>query len=327
MSPTTPIPEDRTRKDSRLHAFSRLRLPCARVVLFLSLAAASTLAQSHTGQITGKIVDARTREPLPGANVVVQEAEGRGAATDTDGTFTITGLSVGTYSLAISVIGYESQVVTNVVVSTGRPSPVYAALDETILQTEEITVRAKYYARGNRLSPVSTGIMNRSEILRSPGGVQDVQRVVQNLPGVASSTDNINELIVRGGAAFENLTVMDHMEIPSINHYSNQYNSAGPINMVNADMIRDVQFSAGGYPALYGDKSSSIMNIHVREGNRNLGFASNTGFNMAGIGTVVEGRLGDGRGSYIVSLRQSLLQLVDKIVGISAISLTAIPKY
>jgi len=131
---------------------------------------------------------------------------------------------------------------------------------------------------------------------------------------------------VRGGAPFENLTVMEHMEIPSINHYSNQFNSAGPINMVNADMIRDVQFSAGGFPAQYGDRVSSVMDISVREGNRDVAIASNTGFNMAGIGTLVEGRLG-GSGSFIVSARQSLLQLVDKIVGISSVSLTAIPKY
>ena len=59
---------------------------------------------------------------------------------------------------------------------------------------------------------------------------------------MASSTDNINELIVRGGAPFENLTVMDRMEGPSINHYSNQFNSAGPINMVNADVETIYQF-------------------------------------------------------------------------------------
>lgn len=117
------------------------------------------------------------------------------------------------------------------------------------------------------------------------------------------------------------------MEIPSINHYSNQYNSAGPINMVNADMIRDVQFSAGGFPAQYGDKASSVMNISVREGNRNVGLASNTGFNFAGIGTLVEGGFAGGQGSFVVSARQSLLQLVDKIVGLSSISLTAVPRY
>jgi hypothetical protein len=157
--------------------------------------------------------------------------------------------------------------------------------------------------------------------------VQDVQRIAQNLPGVASSTDNINELIVRGGAPFENLTILDNMEIPSINHYSNQFNSAGPINMVNADMVEDVQFSSGGFPAQYGDKTSSVMSLTVREGDRTKPFASKTALNMAGIGTLIEGGFASGKGSYIVSVRNSLLEFLDRIVGISAISLTAIPKY
>lgn len=300
-------------------------------ILFLCISAlvvsAPVFSQTFQGQITGRIIDAKTKEPIPGVNILVVEKEGAGAATSVEGTFRIDNLKVGTYSLRVSAVGYETQVLTNVVVSTGRQSPVFVALDETILTTGEVTVKASYQSRGDLIAPLSTNALNRSEILRSPGGVQDVQRVVQSLPGVASSTDNINELIVRGGAPFENLTVMEHMEIPSINHYSNQYNSAGPINMVNADMIRDVQFSAGGFPAMYGDKTSSVMNISIREGNRDVGFASNTGFNMAGIGTLCEGGFAGGRGSYIVSARQSLLQLVDKIVGISSISLTAIPKY
>ncbi len=149
----------------------------------------------------------------------------------------------------------------------------------------------------------------------------DVQRVVQNLPGIASSNDNVNELIVRGGAPYENLTVMEGMEIPSINHYPNEFNSAGPINMINIDFVEDVQFSAGGFPVQYSDKMSSVMDITIREGDRNKGFASNTGFNMAGFGTLMEGSLADGRGSWIFSARQSFLEVIDKLVGMSALSL------
>ena len=72
---------------------------------------------------------------------------------------------------------------------------------------------------------------------------------------------------------------------------------------------------------------SSVMDITIREGDRNKGFASNTGFNMAGFGTLMEGSLADGRGSWIFSARQSFLEVIDKLVGMSALSLTAIPKY
>jgi hypothetical protein len=162
---------------------------------------------------------------------MVLERAGVGAATNPEGKFSISGLPVGTYSLKISAVGYASQVITNVVVTTGRTLPVQIKLDESAIEVEEVTAEGTYFSRAQQLSPVSANV-NRSEVLRAPGGVQDVQRVLQNFPSVASSTDNINELIVRGGAAYENLTILDHMEDSSINHYANQFSSAGPINMV-----------------------------------------------------------------------------------------------
>ncbi|HCA82129.1 MAG TPA: hypothetical protein DEP53_20560 [Bacteroidetes bacterium] len=297
------------------------------LVLVLLVLAVPALGQAFKGDIAGKVLDSKTLEPIPSVNVVVRQKPGIGGATDVNGNFRIRGLEVGTYSLEISAVGYSLQVVTNVVVSTGRAVSLTVKLDETAIEMQGVMVQANYFSRGQQMSPISSNSFDRSEVLRSPGGVQDVQRVAQNLPGVASSTDNINELIVRGGAPFENLTILDNMEIPSINHYSNQFNSAGPINMVNADMVEDVQFSSGGFPAQYGDKTSSVMSVTVREGDRTKPIASKTAFNMAGIGTLIEGGFAAGRGSYIVSARNSLLEFLDRIVGVSALSLTAIPKY
>jgi hypothetical protein len=297
------------------------------LVFLLFVVTLPVSGQGFKGDIVGKVLDSKTLEPIPSVNVVVQQKPGVGGATDVNGSFRIRGLDVGTYSLQVSAIGYRMQVVTNVVIATGRATSLAVKLDETAIEMQGVTVQANYFSRGQLMAPISSNAFDRAEILRSPGGVQDVQRIAQNLPGVASSTDNINELIVRGGAPFENLTILDNMEIPSINHYSNQFNSAGPINMVNADMVEDVQFSSGGFPAQYGDKTSSVMSLTVREGDRTKPFASKTALNMAGIGTLIEGGFASGKGSYIVSVRNSLLEFLDRIVGISAISLTAIPKY
>jgi hypothetical protein len=284
-------------------------------------------SQTFKGDIAGTVIDRKTQEPLPAVNVVVVEQPALGGATDSAGTFTIKGIPVGTYSLRATIIGYESVILTNIVVTTGRSTKVVFKLEEEAVEVGGMTVQANYFSRNGEISPLSVNDYDRAEVKRQPGSVQDVQRVVQNLPGVASSNDNVNELIVRGGAPYENLTVMEHMEIPSINHYPNEFNSAGPINMVNIDLVEDVQFSAGGFPVQYGDKMSSMMDITIREGDREKDFASNTGFNMAGIGTLMEGRLANGRGSWIFSARQSLLEFVDKLVGMSALSLTAVPKY
>ncbi len=286
------------------------------------------LAQELKGQITGQVVDGKSQESLVGVTILVVEKEAVGAATDLDGQFVIDDLEIGTYSLRVSAIGYETRIVTNVVVSTGRQATVYIPLEQKTFEMDEVVVESSnYFEETKEFAPLSARQFDRTEVLRSPGAVQDVQRVVQGLPGVASSTDNINELIVRGGAPFENLTIIDYMEVPSINHYSSQENSAGAINMINADMLRDAKFSSGGFPAQYGDKSSSVLNLSIREGNFHERFASKTGFTMAGLGTVVEGSFANGNASYIASARQSLLQVVDNLVGLSTISLTAVPKY
>lgn len=284
-------------------------------------------AQTYKGEIFGYVIDAKTKEPLPSVNIILIEQPTYGAVSDSAGNFIIKAVPVGTYSLKSTMIGYESSVVTNVVVSTGRSTKVLVKLNEQAVEVSGVTVKADYFGRNAQLAPLSVNSYDRAEVKRQPGSVQDVQRVVQNLPGVGSSNDNMNELIVRGGAPYENLTVMENMEVPSINHYANQFNSAGPINMVNIDLVEDVQFSSGGYPVQYGDKMSSVMDITIREGDRNKGFASNTGFNMAGLGTLIEGSIANGRGSWIFSARQSLLEIIDKIMGMLTISLTAIPKY
>jgi len=296
-------------------------------IALLCFITSQLFAQSYKGEIVGTVIDGKTCEPLQMVNIQVVELPQYGASTDAEGNFTITGVPVGTYSLKASMVGYEQLILVNQVVSTGRSTKVVYKLSEESVSVSAVTVQATYFTRSNDIAPLSVNNYDRAEVKRQPGSVQDVQRVVQNLPGVASSNDNINELIVRGGAPFENLTVMEHMEIPSINHYPNEYNSAGPINMVNIDLVEDVQFSAGGFPVQYGDKMSSVMDITIREGDRNKVFASNTGFNMAGIGTLMEGKFSDGKGSWIFSARQSLLEVIDKIMGMSTISLTAIPKY
>lgn len=150
----------------------------------------------------------------------------------------------------------------------------------------------------------------------------DYQRILQAMPGVSFSTDQSNELLVRGGAPDENLTVFDHMEVQSTNHYPNEYNSGGPINMVNVDLIQDVDFSTGGFISKYGDKSSSVIDITTREGSRDKLLTGNANLTMAGYGTVLEGRINGGRGSWIVSARNSSLDLIAGAVG-----LTAAPEY
>ncbi|MBP9211869.1 MAG: TonB-dependent receptor, partial [Bacteroidetes bacterium] len=283
--------------------------------------------KERTGTIQGQLVDGTTNQPLLGANIIIVERPNSGAAVDGSGSFSILNVPVGEYSLRATLIGYQQTVLTNVVVSTGRSTKVKMRMNEEAVEVGGVEVKADYFASEGSISPVSTIGLNGAEVKRSPGSAMDMQRIVQNLPSVANSNDQSNELIVRGGSPDENLTVMDHIEIPTTNHYPNQFNSGGPINMVNVDLIEDIRFSTGGFPANYGDKLSSVMDISLREGDKDRTFAGSGLAHFAGAGGVFEGGFAGGKGTWIFSGRQSFLETLDQIVGITALGITAIPKY
>ena len=220
------------------------------------------------GILTGQIIDGVTQQPIVGANVIIIEKSTFGSATDDHGNFTIQNIPVGQYSIRASVLGYKQTVLTNIVVSTGRSTKVKIRMNEEAVNVGEVIVKADYFSSEGSISPISAIGLNGAEVKRSPGSAQDMLRIVQNLPGVANGNDQTNELIVRGGAPDENLTVMDYIEIPSTNHFPNQFNSGGPINMINVDIIEDLRFSTGAFTANYGDKLSSLMDLSLREGDK-----------------------------------------------------------
>ena len=276
---------------------------------------------SQTGTIVGSVLDSKTEEPLIGANVIVNELPNVGAATDEFGRFKIVS-KVGSYSLKISLIGYQTVVKTDVIVTTGSETKLVIKMLESSVELNQVTVSADYFDKAGIENDLSTVALGAEEIRRSPGSDQDFQRILQAMAGVSFSTDESNELLVRGGAPDENLTVLDHMEIHSTNHYPNQYNSGGPINMINVDLIQDIQFSTGGFISKYGDKLSSVMNITTRDGTREKLLTGNANLSMAGYGTVLEGKINDGKGAWLLSVRNSYIDLISGAVGI-----TAVPKY
>ncbi len=166
---------------------------------------------------------------MVGVNIVVVEEPSIGAATDASGNFRIGNIAVGKYSLRASIIGYTPAVVTNVIVSTGRTTLIRIQLAEAPVQLEGVEVRADYFSKAGVIGAVSTHGLNSREIRLSPGAAEDMHRVMQILPGIGNSNDQNNELIVRGGAPDENLTILDHIEIPSPNHYPNQFNPSTTI--------------------------------------------------------------------------------------------------
>jgi hypothetical protein len=283
-------------------------------VLFILLV---SITSAQKGLVVGRITDASNKDVLLGANILVKELDGVGTATDINGRFSLK-LPSGVYSIAVSLIGYKSVVKTDIIVRSNSEYFVEVSLSPTSVELNEVTVFADYFDKTINENNLSTLSLAVEEVRRSPGSMGDFQRILQAMPGVSFSSDQTNELLVRGGSPNENLTILDGMELHSTNHYPNQLNSGGPINMINTDLIQDIKFSSGGFIAKYGDKLSAFTNIETREGTRSKYFSGQVDMNMAGIGTVLEGRIGDGKGSWLISARKSYIDLIASSFGLTS---------
>ena len=272
------------------------------------------------GMLKGVVLNRTTREPIPSANIVL-EGENRGAAADLEGHFEIPHLSPGTYHVRASAIGYEPHEISELLVLPGRDRMVEFLLQPSAVVGEEVTVTASKVKSVSSDLPTSARSLRYEEVRRAPGATEDVQRMIQSLPGVAGESDQNNEIVVRGGSPFENLIVLDGIEVENLNHFGYPAGTGGPISALNPEFLQEVTFASGGFSARYGDKLSSVLDLDLREGSRDA-FGGSADFNMAGVGGSLEGPWPGKRGSYLVSYHKSYLDLVNEAVG-----LTAIPHY
>ncbi len=191
----------------------------------LSLVACCSIALAlPEGTISGTVFDAATRFPLAGANIVIRGTE-LGAACDLNGTFVVTGVPVGAYSVEASMVGYEPQVRTGVDVNPSRTAELSFQLRQATISVGEVKVRAERFPRVKD-APVSERSFSTEEIQSEPGGAADIQRVVQVMPAVVSGGDQNNEIVVRGGSPQENLFLLDDIEIPFPNHFGTPHTSS-----------------------------------------------------------------------------------------------------
>ncbi len=286
------------------------------VNLCATLAGPTTVAGEAQGAIAGEITDGLTRQPVDNARVTIVDL-GLTAVADGNGRFVLRGVPAGAYSLLIERQGFAPQRQPDVIVLPDRDTTLVIRLTIQAVREENVEVRASAFARAPDLA-TSAFTMSFEELRRAPGAAEDVSRALQALPGLASRNDLRNDLVTRGGSPSENLTVVDGFEVPTLSHFSTQGASGGPINMLNAELIGDVSFLAGGFPAPYGGRLSSVLDVSLREGNREH-TAAELDLGMAGAGFVLEGPLGR-RGSWIASTRRSYVDLfLTKQLGTVAI--------
>lgn len=266
---------------------------------------------SDRGSVKGKAVDMMTQQPLPGVNIVIMETS-YGTTTDLNGEYELNNLPQGRYKIRASLVGYESVVLPELIITNARPASADFEMKQSTLELGDVTVTADYFHK--ELNTVNS-ITNFSyeEIRRSPGGFEDVVRALSILPGIAQADAGRNDLIVRGGAPSENLYTVDGVVVPNINHFGSQGSAGGPLSFIDLNFVKEVDFSTGGFPALYGDKLSSVMNITLGEGrtDRQGGRAT---ISATQFGLNAEGPINDNM-NFLFSARRSYLDFIFKAAG------------
>lgn len=283
-------------------------------LLALLTAAGAAQAQHAAGYaVGGRVIDRRTRRPVAWAAVVIAGQEQKGASTDSLGRFRIAHVQPGISRLQVSSVGYRSVLTPEYVISAATPF-IEVELEEDATQLEAVTVRPSPF-RTTVESPVGLQVIGLREIEKSPGANRDVSRIVRSYPGVAFSPVGYrNDLLVRGGGPSENKFYMDGIEIPTINHFATQGATGGPVSIVNADLVREISFYTGAFPADRAGALSSVLDFRLRDGNaERQTFKATLGASEVGVSG--SGHVGE-KTTYLFSLRQSYLQLLFKMLGL-----------
>jgi hypothetical protein len=215
------------------------------------------------GRISGYIREKGSGEPLIYANVILVGQE-IGAASNNYGYFVISGVPAGEYTLRVTYMGYRQQE-QSIRVTTNQDQRLDIYLEKENIQGEDVVVTAER-ARFKEKVEISRTNVSFREIKSAPAFIEsDLFRSLQLLPGVTAQNDFSAALIVRGGSPDENLVLIDGTEV------YNPYHIGGVFSTFNADAIADAEFLAGGFPAEYGGRISSVLNITSKEGNASGG--------------------------------------------------------
>ena len=281
-------------------------------VLLLCHITISFLWAQPVHQVKGTVIDKSSRQPLEFINVMIVGLN-KGGVTDAEGKFSIEQVPPGIYRLQASAIGYKTVITPEYILST-RDLHIQIEMEENQTELEGVTITASPFRRDIE-SPVSLRIIGLQEIEKSPGANRDISRIVQSYPGVAFSPIGYrNDLIVRGGSPSENRFYLDGVEIPNINHFSTQGASGGPVGILNADLIREVNFYTGAFPTDKGNALSSVLDFKLRDGDMERNSVKAT-LGASEVSLASNGHLGK-KTSYLVSVRQSYLQFLFDMLGL-----------
>lgn len=220
----------------------------------------ATFAQS--GTIKGFVYDKESGEPMIFTNVQL-DGTSIGAQTDVNGYFSIEQVPSGTYTLVTTLIGYDS-FKSSVTIKAGQIINRKIFLNQKDLELEGVEISARKTEKVTQINAGTVTVTPREmKILPSTGGEPDIAQYLQVVPGVIFTGDQGGQLYIRGGSPTQTGILLDGITI------YNPFHSIGLYSVFETDAIRNVDIQTAGFNAQYGNRTSAIVDITTKDGNKN----------------------------------------------------------
>jgi len=274
-------------------------------------------AQELTQVIRGQIIDIESQTPLAFASIMVITTDSLlGSISDDNGYFRLEKVPIGRHDIKVAYMGYETQVIPELMVSTGKEMVLTIKMKEQISELKEVVVKAytKKDKPLNSMATVSARTFSVEEARRYAGGWDDPGRLVASFAGITTDVIRDNTIIIRGNSPKGLLWRLEGIEIPNPNHFANLTTfGGGGISALSALVVGNSDFFTGAFPAEYGNAVSGVFDIKLRSGN-NEKREHAVQIGTIGLDISSEGPLGkDTRASYLFNYRYSTFGLVKSV--------------
>ena len=242
------------------------------LILFCLMISLITIqAQEIRQTIKGKVIDADTRQPLPGANIIIANTDPlQGTVTDEDGNFKLPPVIPGRYTLIISFTGYHLLTIPEIAVSSAKEVILYPELKEKILEAKEVVIKASAEKEKtiNTMTAISARTFSVEETRRYAGSADDPLRAASAFAGVAATAaSERNDIVIRGNHPKGLLWRLEGTDIPNPNHFARIGNSGGGLTLFSSQVVSNSDFLTSAFPAEYGEALAGVFDIKFRNGN------------------------------------------------------------
>ena len=251
--------------------------------------------------ISGYIKEKDSQESMVGASIYISDLK-IGSQTNNYGFYSITFPKKDSIVLSISMIGYKTE---NLKISAKENQNISILIEPQSSNLDEVVVKATEQEKKSTSTKISTINIPIKQLKDVPSlmGEKDIIKAIQLLPGVQNGTEGSNGLFVRGGGADQNLILMDEAKVYNISHLF------GFFSIFNGDALKSLEFIKGGFPARYGGRISSVLDVQMKDGNKNDTHGE-IGVGLISNRLTLESPIKKNKSSFIVSARRTYPDLL-----------------